>query len=401
MNKIVSLFAIILNALFITSCRDSNEKEMATIVNQSLEMATTQSLAMAKSLEKDSLLLPRSFEKGSLVTSDSRWWCSGFFPGVLWYLYENTPTEELKKYAQLYTDRVEREKFTTDNHDVGFMVFCSFGNGQRITGNEKYKDVIAKASESLSTRYKDNIHLIRSWDWNREVWQYPVIIDNMMNLEMLMWAAKETGNNRFEEIAKNHADKTMKEHFRPDYSCYHLVDYDTISGDSRIKQTVQGYSNESSWARGQAWALYGYTMMARETEDADYLSQAEKIAEFILNHPNLPDDKIPYWDFNAPNIPNEFRDASAGAIMASAFIELSRLTKDEKLAKKCKQTAVTQLKTLSSPEYLAKPGENGNFILKHSVGSLPGKSEIDVPLTYADYYYVEALMRYKDVFMKE
>ena len=401
MNKIVSLFAIILNALFITSCRDSNEKEMATIVNQSLEMATTQSLAMAKSLEKDSLLLPRSFEKGSLVTSDSRWWCSGFFPGVLWYLYENTPTEELKKYAQLYTDRVEREKFTTDNHDVGFMVFCSFGNGQRITGNEKYKDVIAKASESLSTRYKDNIHLIRSWDWNREVWQYPVIIDNMMNLEMLMWAAKETGNNRFEEIAKNHADKTMKEHFRPDYSCYHLVDYDTISGDSRIKQTVQGYSNESSWARGQAWALYGYTMMARETEDADYLSQAEKIAEFILNHPNLPDDKIPYWDFNAPNIPNEFRDASAGAIMASAFIELSRLTKDEKLVKKCKQTAVTQLKTLSSPEYLAKPGENGNFILKHSVGSLPGKSEIDVPLTYADYYYVEALMRYKDVFMKE
>ncbi|WP_080903766.1 glycoside hydrolase family 88 protein [Parabacteroides sp. Marseille-P3160] len=389
------IFLPLLSILLLVSCRKTEKQDLLGIIDKSLERATVLSLDMAKSLENDTLLLPRSFENGKLVTSDSRWWCSGFFPGVLWYLYENQPTEELKKYAVDYTDRVEREKFTTDNHDVGFMVYCSFGNGFRLLETESYKEVILQASKSLSTRYKDPIGLIRSWDWNKETWQYPVIIDNMMNLEMLMWAAKNSGDKRFEEIARNHADKTMKEHFRPDYSCFHLVDYDTITGNARLKQTVQGYSDSSSWARGQAWAIYGYTMMYRETGDKKYLDHAEHIARFILNHPRLPEDKIPYWDFDAPNIPDELRDASAGAVMASAFIELSTLTSDKKLSEQCLRTAETQIRTLSSPEYLAEPGTNGNFILKHSVGSLPGKQEVDVPLTYADYYYVEAMVRYK------
>ncbi len=405
MKIIKSCIVIVFFFVLKTSCVETvyirekviHDKEMRDLINKSLEIATILSLDMAKSLEKDTSHLPRTYQNGQLVTSDSRWWCSGFFPGVLWYLYENTPTEQLKKYAVNYTARVEREKYTTDNHDIGFMIYCSFGNGLRLIAEDDYKDVIVQASKSLSTRYKSPVNLIRSWDWNQDVWQYPVIIDNMMNLEMLLWAAKETGDKNFETIALNHADKTMAEHFREDYSSYHLVDYDTITGSVRLKQTVQGAEDSSSWSRGQSWGLYGYTMMYRETKQARYLLQAENIARFILNHPRLPEDKIPYWDFDAPNIPDELRDASAGAIMASAFIELSGLTKDKKLSERCLETAGIQLKTLSSPEYLAEPGTNGNFILKHSVGTYLRNNEVDVPLTYADYYYVEALTRYKNL----
>lgn len=390
----LAIVNLILIFLLSTACSD-NKSNMQKTIEKGMERATVLSLAMAKSLENDSALLPKTFEKGELVTSDSKWWCSGFFPGTLWYLYENNPTEELKKYAIEYTSRVEDQKFTTDNHDVGFMIYCSFGNGLRLLGTESYNDVIVQASRSLSTRYKDRIGLIRSWDWNIKTWQYPVIIDNMMNLEMLMWAAKHTGDDIFSEIAINHADRTMKEHFREDYSCYHVVDYDTITGESRLKMTWQGYSDSSSWSRGQAWAVYGYSMMYRETGDPKYLEQAENIAKFIIHHPRLPEDKVPYWDFDAPNIPNELRDASSAAIMASAFIELSQQTKDKRLAKQCIETAEKQIVSLTSEEYLAEPDTNGNFVLKHSVGAIPRDLEIDVPLTYADYYYVEAMIRYK------
>lgn len=392
--RFVSLSCFVFAVLFFYACQKP-KTEMQEVVEKGLNRATVLSLDMAKSLENEKARLPKTFEDGKLVTSDSKWWCSGFFPGVLWYLYENNPTEELKNYAIDYTQRIEDQKYTTDNHDVGFMIFCSFGNGLRLLGTESYNDVIVEASKSLSTRYKDNVGVIRSWDWNTKVWQYPVIIDNMMNLEMLMWASKYTGDKRFSDIAVSHADKTLKEHFRSDYSCYHVVDYDSITGDSRLKQTWQGYADESAWSRGQGWALYGYSMMYRETGDKKYLAHAERVADYIINHPNMPDDMVPYWDFNAPDIPNAKRDASAAAVMASALIELSQQTENKDLGKLYLKTAETQLKTLTSDEYLAEKGTNGNFILKHSVGAIPRDQEIDVPLTYADYYYVEALMRYK------
>lgn len=385
-------------AVSIMSCKATSDVNIMQVIDTSLDKATVMSLNMAKSLEPDSLLLPRSFKDNKLITSTSKWWCSGFFPGTLWYLYENKPTEELKKYAQQYTDRVKNEQFTTDNHDVGFMIFCSFGNGLRITGEKNYENVIIQAAKSLSTRYNEKIGLIRSWDSHRKTWQYPVIIDNMMNLELLMWVAKNSENKYLETIARNHADKTMREHFRSDYSCYHLVDYDTISGNARLKQTVQGYADNSSWARGQAWGLYGYTMMYRETNDPAYLCEAEHIARFLLTNPALPNDKIPYWDYNAPDIPKSKRDASSAAIMASALVELSQLTKDEELSNFALKTVETQIRTLSSPEYFAEMGSNGNFILKHSVGFMSENSEVDVPLTYADYYYVEAMMRFKKLY---
>jgi hypothetical protein len=373
-----------------------NEKsEIDAVIEKGLSVSVEQSKLMAQSLWDQKNLLPRTIDReGKLVASQSHWWTSGFFPGLLWYLYEATNDTLLKHYAEDYTLRVEKEKYDKGTHDLGFKMYCSFGNAYRLTGNEKYKQILLKSSESLSTRYSDHTGLIRSWDFNRDVWQYPVIIDNMMNLELLEWASKHSGNAKFSEIARSHADLTMRHHFRPDYSCWHVVSYDTLTGQPEKKHTHQGYSHESCWSRGEAWALYGYTMMYRETGMETYLKHAEHVAGFIMNHPNLPEDKIPYWDFDAPDIPNVLRDASAAAIMASAFIELSRLSKsestDDYLA-----IAEMQLKTLTSPTYLAKQGTNGNFILKHSVGNMPENSEIDTPLTYADYYYVEALLHYR------
>jgi len=369
-------------------------QSLKKVVDKAFDFAEKQSLLMAKKYENQAGRLPKSFENGKDVSSDSRWWCSGFFPGTLWYLYEHHKSPEVLKYAKLYTDRVEREKYTTDNHDVGFMLYCSFGNGLRITGEERYKEVLLTGAKSLATRYDSNVGLIRSWDHKQEVWQYPVIIDNLMNLELMLWAANYSKDENFRKIAISHADKTMKYHFRPDFSSYHVVSYDRKSGVPHLKQTHQGASDESAWSRGQAWGLYGYTYLYRETKDQRYLEQAKNIANFLINHPQMPKDFIPYWDYNAPQIPNTTRDASAACIMASALVELSDFV-DTKLKKKYMGVVDTQIRTLSSAEYTAKLGENGDFILKHSTGAYPFKSEIDAPLTYADYYYLEALTRLK------
>jgi uncharacterized protein YyaL (SSP411 family) len=275
------------------------------------------------------------------------------------------------------------------------MLYCPFGNGFRLTKNEAYKPILLTGAQSLSTRFNPSVGVIKSWN-KFQTYDYPVIIDNMMNLEFLFWAAKNGGDKRLREIAITHADNTLKNHFRPDNSSYHVVCYNP-DGTVAAKKTAQGAADNSAWARGQAWGLYGYTVMYRETKDKKYLEQARKIADFYLSHPNLPADKIPYWDFNAPGestpgIPNEERDASAGAIAASALLELS--TYGGPSAKTYYQQAERMLQSLSSPAYKAKPGGDNHFILVHSVGNKPGKSEIDTPIIYADYYYLEALLRY-------
>lgn len=396
MNYKILISIIALSALFSckTKAQVGSKESLKSVVDKALVFTEKQSLLMAQKYENEVDRLPKTFENNKDVSSDSRWWCSGFYPGVLWYVYENNKNPEVLKYAELYTNRVEREKFTTDNHDVGFMIYCSFGNGYRLTNNKHYQEVMLTAANSLSTRYNPKVGLIRSWDHNKDKWQYPVIIDNIMNLELLLWAADYSGDSKFKEIASSHADKTMVHHFRSNYSSYHVVSYDTISGLPHLKQTHQGFSNESSWSRGQAWGLYGYTYLYRETKDKRYLEQAKNIASYIVNHPNMPKDYIPYWDFDASEIPNTYRDVSAATVIASALIELSSYL-DKDLGKKYMDVAETQIRTLASSKYTAKLGENGNFILKHSVGNFPGKSEIDVPLTYADYYYLEALTRLK------
>ncbi len=365
-------------------------------INASLDLAVKQSLRMAASLEGRKVL-PQTIDRGRLKTSNSSWWTSGFFGGQLWNLYDYSHNDSLRMWAEDYTMRVADQRFTTDNHDVGFMIFCSFGNGYRITGNPRYREIIDTASQSLITRFKPSTGCIRSWDDRR--WQYAVIIDNMMNLEMLMWAGKTFHNPVYTDIAVTHANTTMKNHFRPDYSTWHVVSYDTITGIPDRKQTAQGYNDDSAWARGQSWGLYGYTMMFREARDSAYLRQAEHIADFLIGHPNMPEDKIPYWDYNAPDIPDALRDVSSGAIMCSALIELADYTDAERSATYM-AVAEQQLKSMCSPAYRAPLGENCNFLLMHGVGNMPGRSEIDVPLTYADYYYVEAMLRYRSRMMR-
>lgn len=392
MKKIAFFLITLLMAL--TSCQ--KEKPITKVIDEALSLAVSQYSLMADVMKEKPDLLPRTLDaEANLVTAKSNWWTSGFFPGSLWYLYETTRDEKLKESAASFTSRIEKEKNNKGTHDLGFMLNCSFGNGLRITGDKSYHEIMLTGAYSLATRFRPQIGCIQSWN-SRRGWQCPVIIDNMMNLEFLMWAFRESGDSTFYNICVSHSDVTIKNHFRNDYSSFHVVSYDTVSGNVEAKQTHQGFSDESAWSRGQVWGLYGYTVMYRDTKLARYLDQAKNIADFLIGHPNMPEDKIPYWDFNAPDIPDAKRDASAGSIMASALIELSRYV-DEATARDYLQIAERQIRTLSSPEYLAAPGENGNFILKHGVGHLPGKSEVDVPLTYGDYYYIEALLRYRDI----
>ena len=397
--KRISIPTLLLLALTAVSMKSQTVHEpMEQVVERGLQRATSQSLLLADALKERQDALPRTFEKGAVQTIRYDHWVSGFFPGVLWMLYENTGNQQLRQYAEMYTDRVEPAKRVTNTHDLGFMLYCSFGQGYRLTGNRHYLDVIKEGTQSLLTRWNDRLGVIKSWESGPK-WQYPVIIDNMMNLEMLCFMTRETGDRRYERIAERHANTTIKNHFREDYSTYHVVSYDTITGQPHAKNTHQGYADGSSWARGQAWGLYGYTMMYRETLNPRYLHQAQQIGKFLMNHPRLPEDKVPYWDYDAPDIPNAKRDASAAAIMASALIELSQLDPSE-LAPQWLALAKKQLRTLSAPEYLAKEGEQGGFIIKHGVGFQRAGAEVDVPLTYGDYYYVEALMRMKQLLAK-
>ena len=361
------------------------------MIERGLARAGEQAQVLADKLKDQPGTLPRTFEKGQLQLTDYSGWVSGFFPGELWLLYEATGDAGYKDLARTFTQRVEPAKKMTSTHDLGFMLYCSFGNGWRLTGDPHYLEVIKEGTESLLTRWNADLGVMMSWNPNGR-WKYPVIIDNMMNLEMLCFLSHETGERRFEEIAMTHANTTIRNHFREDGSTWHVVSYDPETGKPHAKQTAQGYGDDSAWARGQAWGLYGYTMMYRETLHPAYLEQARIIGRFLMDHPNLPADKVPYWDYNAPDIPDAQRDASSAAIMASALIELSQLDPGE-MAPRWLELAVKQLRSLSSQEYLAEKGEQSGFLIKHGVGSLPGHSEVDVPLSYADYYYVEALLR--------
>lgn len=341
---------------------------------------------------KDDPGLPRSFRDGKVITVLPQDWTSGFFPGALWLLFEYTGDGKWRRAAENYTVRLESVKEDRTTHDLGFMLFCSYGNGLRLTKNPAYRDVLLRGAETLSTRFDPKLGVIRSWDFGP--WKFPVIVDNMMNLELLTWAAKTADQPHWREIAVRHAETTLANHFRPDGSSFHVVSYDPATGGVERKQTWQGAADGSAWARGQAWGFYGFTMMYRETRQAEFLALAEKIAAFVMQHPRMPADKVPYWDFDAPRIPDEPRDASAAAIMASAFIELSTLAAPDR-GREYLAFAEEQLRSLSSPAYRAPLGENGNFLLQHCVGNLPGHSEIDQPLAYADYYFLEALLRYR------
>lgn len=385
-------------SICISSCA-SNKVAEENLIKKDIEFAVKQQSIQVEQIDKKGkILYPRTFENGKIYYTPLHDWCVGFFPANLWMTYKLTGDKNWMSLAEKYTKTLDSLQYMTTTHDLGFMVGCPYLAGLRFANKEEYKSIIIQAAKSLSTRFRLKAGVLQSWDvdngWQKKRgWKCPVIIDNMMNLELLFEASLLSGDSLYYNIAKKHADTTLANHFRSDNSSYHVVDYDPEYGTVRSKQTAQGYADESVWARGQAWGLYGYTVCYRYTKDERYLKQAQKIASFIFNNKNLPEDLIPYWDYNAPNIPNAPRDASAGAITASALCELYIFTHNDDYKKK----ADFILKSLSSFAYKAELGKNGNFILMHSVGSIPHNQEIDVPLNYADYYYLEALLRMNNI----
>ena len=395
MDNLKITFAAIVFGFAAVACQQPKNKQ-ANFVTENIQFAAAQQKLQVETIEQSGKILnPRTVNNGKIRYINREDWTSGFFPGSMWLTYELTGDDYWLPYAKKYTEALDSVKYLTWHHDVGFMIECSFGNGLKL-GEEAYKDVIVEAARSLSTRFRPTAGIIQSWNvdkgWQSERgWECPVIIDNMMNLELLFNATRLSGDSTYYKIAISHADQTLKYHYRPDYSCYHVIDYSLADGSVRNRHTAQGYAHESSWARGQAWGIYGFTVCYRETGDPKYLQQAQKAFEFVVNHQNFPADFVPYWDFDAPNIPDEPRDASAAAIIASALYELSTYERSEYY----KGWADKIMASLASPAYRANLGENGNFILMHSVGSIPHNAEIDVPLNYADYYFLEALTRRK------
>lgn len=409
---------LFLSGIFLSSCQSNvnNEKWVC----DALDVASYQLKFTAQEL-KDSVVMPRSLwtgydvsflesqlERDASTFADSLWanppkeklgtrrncniydWTSGFFPGSLWYAYELTGDADLKNEAIDYTNRMFPISKYKDNHDIGFMINCSYGNAMRLAPNDSIMDVIVETAENLCSRFNVQIGCIRSWDFGH--WNYPVIIDNMMNLDLLFNATNLTGNQKYKQVAIKHAYTTMKHHFRPDFTSFHVVSYND-DGSVELKGTHQGKNDDSAWARGQGWAVYGYTSCYRETKDVKFLNQAVNVAEMIIKR-NVASDKVCYWDFDAPIKRETPRDASAAAVIASAFLELSTFAEN---GDRYFDYAEEILKSLSSKKYLSAKGQNKGFVLMHSVGSLPHGSEIDTPINYADYYYLEALKRYNDL----
>ena len=395
--KIKTLFSGLALCLFAacnTSNKEFNVDEALDYCN--LQVNSTLSIMHGKEDKIDYTMMPRN-----ILNGENEWnyrkaakdeWCGGFWPGILWYDYEYTGDEKIKEEAEKFTASL---KFLSEtpayDHDLGFLVFCSYGNGYRLTNNPEYKQVILNTADSLATLFNPRVGTILSWPRNVKMFGgHNTIMDNLINLEMLFWAAKNGGNPYLADIAISHADKTMKHLFRPDYTSYHVAVFDTITGEFIRGCTHQGYADNTMWARGQAWAIYGYTTIYRETNDSRYLDFVQNVADVFIK--NLPEDYVPYWDFNDPSIPNSTRDASSAAIVASALLELSTFLPDEKGAK-YKEAAIRMLESLSSNKY--RSGKINTSFLLHSTGNLPAKSEIDASIIYADYYYIEALLRLK------
>ena len=340
-------------------------------------------------------LFPHGY-KADLGEYDMRsilWWTSGHFPGSLWYLYEATGDAHFRERAIFWTERLAPNSTVDTNHDIGFIMYCSYGNARRLLKTDRYDAILVETAETLCSRYNEGLGLIRSWGKRTETKNFRVIPDNLMNLELLEAANRISGNAKFDMVARSHATVTSKHHFRADGGCYHVLDYDQMT--KRVKGVTrgQGASTETAWSRGQSWSIYGYAMMYRETREPLFLAMAQKCADFAVDNPNMPEDGVPYWDYGAPG---EERDSSAGSIMASGLLELSTFVEGEKGAK-YRAFAVKALMSLASPAYFAAQGENGDFLLKHGVGSKPQGSEVDTPLDYGDYYFLEGLLRFKQL----
>lgn len=373
----------------------SNTKASIDLQKQINDCENQLKIAVPKltDLTKHPRLIDTDQKEWKEVTNDKLIWTSGFYPGVLWYTYDVTGDERWKNEAIKRTEVFENFKNITEHHDIGFMMFPAYGNGYKIGGKKEYKDILLASAASLASRFNPNVGTIKSWSnkmhprWKQHI----TIIDNMLNLELLFWAAKNGGDKKFYDIAVKHAETTMKNHFRKDLTSWHVLEYDSISGKVLNRHTKQGFADDSRWSRGQAWGVYGYTMVYKETKDKKFLDFAKKIADKYISL--LPEDMVPAWDFDVQNNPKEEKDASAAAIVASALMDLSTFVDNKIDQEKYYNAGVEMLKSLGSDKYSAV-GKADSFLL-HSTGAKSLGHEIDVALIYADYYYIEALSRLK------
>ncbi len=310
-------------------------------------------------------------------------WTSGFFAGTLWYMYQLTGETQWKDYAKEWTEDLESTANLNIDHDTGFRISSSFGNAYQLIQGQYYQRIMLRAANTLAQRYDPKIGAIKSWDW---IGNFPVIIDNLMNLELLFWNAENSGNSEWYNIALSHAETSLKHHMRPDGTSYHIVDFDD-SGNVNWKGTRQGYGHNSVWARGQAWAIYGFTMIYRYTGKEKFLDAAIRAADYFID--NLPDDFVPIYDFLEPVTTVQSKDASASAIAASALFEIYEFTNNARYF----NSAVNILNSLSSEQFMSVNSDISSILKQSTLHRGHG----NVGTSYADYYFLEAIIRYRKI----
>ena len=403
LKTIFMKYVIVILLLILNSCTSSSDKSelkglSASKVDELIEHAASQYKVLLQNAPDSSQYPFYLNEDGSIFFVEKKNWTSGYVPGVMWYLYANTQDQFWKNQAMRWCTSIESEKLATNKHDTGVMLYTSFGLGHKIGGVKEYKDILIEGADSLLVRYNEKIGLIKSWNSKglQNDWLFPVIIDGMIVLDLPFYAGKFSDNKEMIRKATSHATITMQNHFRDDGSAPHVVDYDPNTGKKRYFDTHQGYSKASSWARGQAWAIYGFPLAYRYTGDRSYLETAMRTADYVFTHENMPDDLIPFWDYLAPEIPDEPRDASAAAIMCAGLLEMCQYLNDED-KEKYLNYAQKIIISLSKPEYLCENGDCQGFILKHSVYNKPSGKGVDTPINFTDFYFLEALIRYKEL----
>lgn len=397
MNVLKLITIVIIILIFASACGTPEKEQKDFDSNVMLDYCVVKVKEAINSQEEFDKY-PRNIEKGETEwgTTNVRNWTSGFWPGILWYAYEHSKDEEIKQYAEKFTaPLIEISETPARNHDIGFMINCSFGIGYRLIGSEDYKQTLLNAAETLATLFNPQIGSILSWPNKLKEFRHNTIIDNMMNLELLYWASKNGGSKKLYDIAVSHAEVTMKHIVREDNSTFHVASFDENTGEFLKAFTHQGYADNSMWARGQAWGIYGFAISARETDRKDFLETSINLAIHFLER--LPEDGIPYWDFDAPEIPNESKDASAAAIAACGMLEISNLVDDKEMKEHFIHSAKSLIEKLSSKNYVS--GSKNQAFLLHSTGHRPKNSEVDVSIVYADYYYIEALLRLQKIEM--
>ncbi|HEY9415659.1 MAG TPA: glycoside hydrolase family 88 protein, partial [Pseudonocardia sp.] len=328
---------------------------------------------------------------GLWLTAGADDWTAGFYPATLWRTFERTQDPAWRQRAVTWQAGLARQT-KQDSTDLGFKLFDTFGTGYQLTGDESYKRVVLDGADTVSHRFNPKVGMFRVWDKSADQTQFRVNIDATMNLELMFWAGQNGGNPQYAEMAKRHAERALTDLVRPDGGTWMVAMYDQKTGALVGHSTKQGYATESTWARGQSWAVYGFTMAYRYTKDPRFLDGARRTADYFMRR--LPPDHVPYWDFDVPNKATAPRDTSAAAVVASALVELSGFETDPAAKQRDTDNARDLLTALSSPTYAPRAQPKFAAILQHGTQHFPA-GWADTGIAFGDYYFVEALNRYE------